>query len=125
MQGAGPQGFACHGALANRRGNVCGCSFANTDANGGVIAQVPATLAGLFASGNGSPSRGRFVYRRRGAVQFSSAARRRANSTNQSTHPAFAIASALSTCFASAPISSFFNGSSIFLPDKVRGTAAT
>jgi hydroxybutyrate-dimer hydrolase len=35
--------------------NVCGFSFANTDASGNVIAQVPATQAGLFASGNGIP----------------------------------------------------------------------
>ncbi|QPF71637.1 D-(-)-3-hydroxybutyrate oligomer hydrolase [Roseateles sp. DAIF2] len=35
--------------------NVCGFSFANTNAAGDVIAQVAATQAGLFASGNGVP----------------------------------------------------------------------
>lgn len=35
--------------------NVCGFSFANTNATGDVIAQVAATQAGLFASGNGVP----------------------------------------------------------------------
>jgi hydroxybutyrate-dimer hydrolase len=35
--------------------NVCGFSMANTNATGDVIAQVPATQAGLFASGNGVP----------------------------------------------------------------------
>jgi hydroxybutyrate-dimer hydrolase len=35
--------------------NVCGYSFANTNAAGDVIAQVAATQAGLFASGNGVP----------------------------------------------------------------------
>ena len=35
--------------------NVCGFSFANTNAAGEVIAQVAATQAGLFASGNGVP----------------------------------------------------------------------
>ena len=34
---------------------VCGFSFANTDATGKPVAQAPATLAGLFASGNGVP----------------------------------------------------------------------
>jgi len=35
--------------------NVCGFSFANTDATGTVIAQSPVTQAGLFATGNGVP----------------------------------------------------------------------
>jgi len=35
--------------------NVCGYSFANTNSTGDVIAQVAATQAGLFASGNGVP----------------------------------------------------------------------
>ncbi len=35
--------------------NVCGFSFANTNATGDVVAQVAATQAGLFASGNGVP----------------------------------------------------------------------
>ncbi len=35
--------------------NVCGYSFANTDAAGNVTAQVPTTQAGLFATGNGVP----------------------------------------------------------------------
>lgn len=35
--------------------NVCGYSFANTNATGDVVAQVAATQAGLFASGNGIP----------------------------------------------------------------------
>ncbi len=35
--------------------NVCGFSFANSDAAGNVVAQVPATQAGLFAGGNGVP----------------------------------------------------------------------
>ncbi|MEK8032151.1 D-(-)-3-hydroxybutyrate oligomer hydrolase [Ideonella sp. DXS29W] len=34
---------------------LCGFSFANTDASGSVIAQVPAVQAGLFATGNGVP----------------------------------------------------------------------
>lgn len=34
---------------------VCGFSFANTDAAGKPVAQNPAQLAGLFASGNGVP----------------------------------------------------------------------
>jgi hypothetical protein len=36
---------------------------------------------------------------------------------------ALAIASRFSTLAGSAPISSFFTGSSIFLPDSVRGIA--
>lgn len=35
--------------------NLCGFSFANTDAGGNVVAQSPALQAGLFASGNGVP----------------------------------------------------------------------
>ncbi len=35
--------------------NVCGFSFANTDATGSVIAQVATTQAGLFSTGNGVP----------------------------------------------------------------------
>lgn len=35
--------------------DLCGYSFANTDANGLPIAQSPTTQAGLFASGNGIP----------------------------------------------------------------------
>jgi hydroxybutyrate-dimer hydrolase len=35
--------------------NICGFSLANTNATGDVIAQVPATQAGLFGSGNGVP----------------------------------------------------------------------
>jgi hydroxybutyrate-dimer hydrolase len=35
--------------------NVCGFSFANTNAAGDVVPQVAATQAGLFASGNGIP----------------------------------------------------------------------
>jgi hydroxybutyrate-dimer hydrolase len=35
--------------------NVCGFSMANTDATGNVVAQIAATQAGLFASGNGVP----------------------------------------------------------------------
>ncbi|MEX8495872.1 3-hydroxybutyrate oligomer hydrolase family protein [Sphaerotilus sp.] len=38
--------------------SVCGFSMANTDATGNVIAQVAATQAGLFASGNGIPPTG-------------------------------------------------------------------
>ncbi|MEY4754352.1 MAG: hypothetical protein RJA44_2027, partial [Pseudomonadota bacterium] len=38
--------------------NVCGYSMANTDASGNVSAQVAATQAGLFASGNGVPPTG-------------------------------------------------------------------
>jgi hydroxybutyrate-dimer hydrolase len=38
--------------------NVCGFSFANTDATGAVVAQNPAVQAGLFASGNGVPPTG-------------------------------------------------------------------
>jgi len=34
---------------------LCGFSFANTDASGNVIAQVAATQAGLFSTGNGVP----------------------------------------------------------------------
>jgi hydroxybutyrate-dimer hydrolase len=40
------------------RDNVCGFSFANTDAAGAVAAQVPAVQAGLFATGNGVPPTG-------------------------------------------------------------------
>ena len=39
--------------------------------------------------------------------------------------PAFAIAPRLNTCSAGAPSSSFLTGSSIFLPDSVRGIAST
>ena len=35
--------------------NLCGFSFANTDASGSVIAQVPVAEAGIFATGNGVP----------------------------------------------------------------------
>ena len=35
--------------------NLCGFSFANTDASGSVIAQVPLAEAGIFATGNGVP----------------------------------------------------------------------
>ena len=35
--------------------NVYGFSFGNTDATGGMVAQVPALQAGLFATGNGVP----------------------------------------------------------------------
>lgn len=35
--------------------NVCGFSFANTNAAGAVVPQVAATQAGLFATGNGVP----------------------------------------------------------------------
>ncbi|WP_434063947.1 3-hydroxybutyrate oligomer hydrolase family protein [Roseateles violae] len=38
--------------------NVCGYSFANTSASGDVIAQLPATQAGLFSTGNGVPPSG-------------------------------------------------------------------
>ena len=38
--------------------SVCGFSMANTTATGDVAAQVPATQAGLFASGNGVPPTG-------------------------------------------------------------------
>jgi len=38
--------------------NVCGFSFANTDAAGAVAPQVPALQAGLFATGNGVPPTG-------------------------------------------------------------------
>ena len=38
--------------------NVCGYSMANTSGTGDVVAQVPATQAGLFASGNGVPPTG-------------------------------------------------------------------
>jgi hydroxybutyrate-dimer hydrolase len=38
--------------------SVCGYSMANTTATGDVAAQVPATQAGLFASGNGIPPTG-------------------------------------------------------------------
>ncbi|WP_293997530.1 3-hydroxybutyrate oligomer hydrolase family protein [Sphaerotilus sp.] len=38
--------------------SVCGFSMANTTATGDVAAQVPATQAGLFASGNGIPPTG-------------------------------------------------------------------
>ena len=48
-----------------------------------------------------------------------------ANATNQSTLAALAMASRFSTASGAAPISSFFTGSSIFLPDSVRGIAAT
>ena len=43
---------------------------------------------------------------------------------NQSTLSALAIASRFSTLAGSAPISSFLTGTSIFLPDSVRGIAA-
>ena len=35
--------------------NVCGFSFANTDAAGNVVAQTPALQASIFATGNGVP----------------------------------------------------------------------
>lgn len=35
--------------------NVCGFSFANTDASGAVVAQNPVLQAGIFATGNGVP----------------------------------------------------------------------
>ena len=35
--------------------NVCGYSFANTDALGNVTPQLAVVQAGLFASGNGVP----------------------------------------------------------------------
>ncbi len=35
--------------------NLCGFSFANTDTNGNLIAQVPSVEAGIFATGNGVP----------------------------------------------------------------------
>ena len=35
--------------------NLCGFSFANTDASGNVIAQLPLAEAGIFATGNGVP----------------------------------------------------------------------
>ncbi|TDM05375.1 MAG: D-(-)-3-hydroxybutyrate oligomer hydrolase [Ideonella sp. MAG2] len=38
--------------------SVCGYSFANTDATGAVVPQIPAVQAGLFASGNGVPPTG-------------------------------------------------------------------
>lgn len=38
--------------------NVCGYSFANTDATGNVITQNPALQAALFATGNGVPPTG-------------------------------------------------------------------
>ena len=44
---------------------------------------------------------------------------------NQSMLSALAMASRLSTCSGAAPISNFYTGSSILLPDKVRGIAST
>ncbi len=48
-----------------------------------------------------------------------------ANSTNHGTQSAFAIASSLNSCSGAVPISSFFTGNSIFLPESVRGIALT
>ena len=53
------------------------------------------------------------------------AARRRANSLNQATLSAFAMASSLNTSPAGVPSRSFLTGSSIFLPERVRGIEPT